>query len=76
MKRSRTTPMTSGDEYDAFSKRARRALCVFFNNTGLIKYWQRKYNAGWLANRLPLTKKPPFNGRGVGSRGIKGYPKP
>jgi hypothetical protein len=44
VKRSRTTPMTSGSEYDAFSKRARRALCVFFNNTGLVKYWQRVYN--------------------------------
>lgn len=32
----------SADEYDAFS-RWRRALCVFENNTGIVKDAQRSY---------------------------------
>jgi hypothetical protein len=34
--------MKFGDEIDAFS-RWRRALCVFHNNTGLVKDAQRRY---------------------------------
>ena len=43
MKRGRTVPMKSGDENDAFTG-WRHALCVFYNNTGIRKYWKRKYN--------------------------------
>ena len=43
MKRGRQiVPMGCGDELDAFS-RWRRALCVFYNNTGLVKDAQRRY---------------------------------
>ena len=43
MKRGRQqVPMKFGDEIDAFS-RWRRALCVFYNNTGLVKDAQRRY---------------------------------
>ena len=44
MKRGRNQiPMKFGDELDAFSK-WRHALCVFYNNTGLVKEAQRRYN--------------------------------
>lgn len=35
--------MKFGDEIDAFTK-WRRLLCVFDNNTGLVKYSKRTYN--------------------------------
>lgn len=35
--------MKGGDEFDCFTG-WRRHLCVFYNNTSLVKYWQRKYN--------------------------------
>lgn len=37
-------PAKGGDEYDAFSPAARKALCCFNNRTGLAKYWKRRYN--------------------------------
>ena len=44
MKRGRNQiPMKFGDEIDAFSP-WRRALCVFYNNTGIVKKTQRAYN--------------------------------
>jgi hypothetical protein len=44
MKRGRQQiPMSHGDELDAFSK-WRRALCVFYNNTNIVKQAQRRYN--------------------------------
>jgi len=43
MKRGRTVPMRGGDEYDALT-RWRHHLCVFYNNTGLSKWWKRHYN--------------------------------
>ena len=42
MKRGRTTPMR-GWEYDALTG-WRHVLCLFYNNTGLSKYWKRHYN--------------------------------
>jgi len=42
-KRGRAVPMKGGDEFDCFTG-WRRHLCVFYNNTSLVKYWQRKYN--------------------------------
>ena len=36
-------PTNYGDEVDAFT-RWRRMLCVFYNNTGLVKQAQRRYN--------------------------------
>jgi len=47
--------MLGGDERDALT-RWRRLLCVFDNNTGLAKYWKRKYNkrARKIARRLNL----------------------
>lgn len=43
MKRGRSEPMRGGNEHDAFTG-WRRHLCVFYNNTSLVKYWQRKYS--------------------------------
>ena len=34
--------MRGGGEVDAFSG-WRRVLCVFHNNTGIVRYWKRKY---------------------------------
>ena len=36
-------PTNYGDEIDAFT-RCRHVLCVFYNNTGLVKQAQRRYN--------------------------------
>ena len=35
--------MKGGDEHDAFTG-WRRVLCVFDNNTGVVRYWKRKYS--------------------------------
>ena len=43
MSNNHPIPAKGGDEYDAFSKTARKALCCFNNQTGLTKYWKRKY---------------------------------
>ena len=43
MKRGRTEPMRGGGEHDALTG-WRRLLCVFHNNTGLARWWKRRYN--------------------------------
>ncbi len=44
MRRSKLEiPLIDANEQDAFT-RWRHLLCVFRNNTGLVKYWQRRYN--------------------------------
>ena len=43
MKRGHRLPMNCGGEMDALT-RWRHCLCVFYNNTGLSKYWKRNYN--------------------------------
>jgi hypothetical protein len=42
MKRGRTVPMRGG-EYEALTG-WRHVACLFYNNTGLAKWWKRHYN--------------------------------